>query len=90
MKLKEFIEKGYTINAQVKVISTQEVNLNLLQDGTEIDECHEMGDEIDIQYDDSNNEMISYDIIDPDGNLISGYKPTLFNDEEVRAFIAKL
>lgn len=90
MKLNEFIEKGYTINAQVKVVSTQEVNLNLLQDGNEIDECHEMGDEIDIQYDDSNTNMISYDIIDPDGEVISGYKPTLFNDKEVRAFIAKL
>lgn len=90
MKLKEFIEKGYTINAQVKVISTQEVNLNFLQDGTEIDECHEMGDEIDIQYNNSDNEMISYDIIDPDGEVISGDKPTLFNDEEVRAFIDKM
>lgn len=90
MELKEFVEKGYAINAQVKVISTQAVHLDLLQDGTEIDECHDIGDEIDIWYDDSDTEMISYDVIDPDGEIISGYKANLFNHDDVMKFISNL
>ena len=39
MKLQEFITKGYKINAQVKVIKTEDVHLDWLLDGTDIDEC---------------------------------------------------
>ena len=84
MELKEFVQKGYTINAQVPVVETHEVNLDNLEE--------EMGDNlgevIDTWIDDS--KPVSYDILDPDGELISGYKPTLFDDEDVRAFIANL
>lgn len=47
-----------------------------------------LGDVIDTLIDDS--KLVSYDILAPDGELISGYKPTLFDDEDVRAFIANL
>ena len=86
MELKEFINKGYTINAQVPTVQTQEILLNDLLGGEKLDDCE--GDVIDTWIDDS--KPVSYDILDPDGELISGYKPTLFDDEDVRAFIANL
>lgn len=84
MELKEFINKGYTINAQVPVVETHEVNLENLEE----DMGDNLGEVIDTWIDDS--KPVSYDILDPDGELISGYKPTLFDDEDVRAFIANL
>ena len=84
MELKEFINKGYTINAQVPVVETHEVNLENLEE----DMGDNLGEVIDTWIDDS--KPVSYDILDPDGELISGYKPTLFSDEDVRAFIANL
>ncbi len=84
MELKEFINKGYTINAQVPVVETHEVDLENLEE----DVGDNLGDVIDTWIDDS--KPVSYDILDPDGELISGYKPTLFDDEDVRAFIANL
>lgn len=86
MELKEFVQKGYTINAQVTVVETHEVNLENLEE----DMGDNLGEVIDTWIDDSNPEPVSYDILDPDGELISGYKPTLFDDEDVRAFIANL
>lgn len=84
MELKEFVQKGYTINAQVPVVETHEVNLDNLEE----DMGDNLGEVIDTWIDD--REPVSYDILDPDGELISGYKPTLFDDEDVRAFIANL
>lgn len=84
MELKEFVQKGYTINAQVPVVETHEVNLENLEE----DMGDNLGEVIDTWIDDS--KPVSYDILDPDGELISGYKPTLFDDEDVRAFIANL
>ena len=84
MELKEFVQKGYTINAQVTVVETHEVNLDNLEE----DMGDNLGEVIDTWIDD--REPVSYDILDPDGELISGYKPTLFDDEEVREFIANL
>ena len=84
MELKEFISKGYTINAQVPVVETHEVDLENLEE----DVGDNLGEVIDTWIDDS--KLVSYDILDPDGGLISGYKPTLFDDEDVRAFIANL
>ena len=84
MELKEFVQKGYTINAQVTVVETHEVNLDNLEE----DMGDNLGEVIDTWIDDS--KPVSYDILDPDGELISGYKPTLFDDEDVRAFIANL
>ena len=84
MELKEFISKGYTINAQVPVVETHEVDLENLEE----DVGDNLGEVIDTWIDDS--KLVSYDILDPDGELISGYKPTLFDDEDVRAFIANL
>ena len=84
MELKEFVQKGYTINAQVPVVETHEVNLDNLEE----DMGDNLGEVIDTWIDDS--KPVSYDILDPDGELISGYKPTLFDDEDVRAFIANL
>ncbi|MFR0535560.1 hypothetical protein [Limosilactobacillus reuteri] len=84
MELKEFVQKGYTINAQVTVVETHEVNLDNLEE----DMGDNLGEVIDTWIDD--REPVSYDILDPDGELISGYKPTLFDDEDVRAFIANL
>ena len=84
MELKEFINKGYTINAQVTVVETHEVDLENLEE----DVGDNLGEVIDTWIDD--REPVSYDILDPDGELISGYKPTLFEDEEVRAFIDNL
>lgn len=84
MELKEFISKGYTINAQVTVVETHEVDLENLEE----DVGDNLGEVIDTWIDDS--KLVSYDILDPDGELISGYKPTLFDDEDVRAFIANL
>ena len=84
MELKEFISKGYTINAQVTVVETHEVDLENLEE----DVGDNLGEVIDTWIDDS--KPVSYDILDPDGELISGYKPTLFDDEDVRAFIANL
>lgn len=84
MELKEFVQKGYTINAQVPVVETHEVNLDNLEE----DMGDNLGEVIDTWIDDS--KPVSYDILDPDGELISGYKPTLFSDEEVREFIANL
>lgn len=84
MELKEFISKGYTINAQVPVFETHEVDLENLEE----DVGDNLGEVIDTWIDDS--KLVSYDILDPDGELISGYKPTLFDDEDVRAFIANL
>ena len=84
MELKEFVQKGYTINAQVPVVETHEVNLDNLEE----DMGDNLGEVIDTWIDDSKS--VSYDIFDPDGELISGYKPTLFDDEDVRAFIANL
>ena len=84
MELKEFVQKGYTINAQVPVVETYEVNLENLEE----DMGDNLGEVIDTWIDDS--KPVSYDILDPDGELISGYKPTLFDDEDVRAFIANL
>ncbi|MCC4388289.1 hypothetical protein [Limosilactobacillus reuteri] len=84
MELKEFISKGYTINAQVTVVETHEVDLENLEE----DVGDNLGEVIDTWIDD--REPVSYDILDPDGELISGYKPTLFDDEDVRAFIANL
>ena len=84
MELKEFISKGYTINAQVPVVETHEVDLENLEE----DVGDNLGEVIDTWIDDS--KPVSYDILDPDGELISGYKPTLFEDEDVRAFIANL
>ena len=84
MELKEFVQKGYTINAQVPVVETHEVNLDNLEE----DMGDNLGEVIDTWIDDS--KPVSYDIFDPDGELISGYKPTLFDDEDVRAFIANL
>ena len=87
MELKEFVKKGYTINAQVPVVETHEVDLESLEDLKE-DIGDNLGEVVDTWIDDS--KPVSYDIIDPDGELISGYKPTLFDDEDVRAFIANL
>lgn len=84
MELKEFVQKGYTINAQVPVVETHEVDLENLEE----DMGDNLGDVIDTWIDDSR--LVSYDILDPDGELISGYKPTLFDDEDVREFIANL
>ena len=84
MELKEFVQKGYTINAQVPVVETHEVNLDNLEE----DMGDNLGEVIDSWIDDS--KPVSYDILYPDGELISGYKPTLFSDEEVREFIANL
>ena len=84
MELKEFVQKGYTINAQVPVVETREVNLDNLEE----DMGDNLGEVIDTWIDDS--KPVSYDILDPDGELISGYKPTLFDDEDIRAFIANL
>ena len=84
MELKEFVQKGYTINAQVPVVETHEVNLDNLEE----DMGDNLGEVIDTWIDDS--KPGSYDILDPDGELISGYKPTLFDDEDVREFIANL
>ena len=84
MELKEFVQKGYTINAQVPVVETHEVDLENLEE----DVGDNLGEVIDTWIDD--REPVSYDILDPDGELISGYKPTLFDDEDVRAFIANL
>ncbi|MDY2688828.1 hypothetical protein ACQRDV_01225 [Limosilactobacillus reuteri] len=84
MELKEFVQKGYTINAQVPVVETHEVNLDNLEE----DMGDNLGEVIDTWIDDS--KPVSYDILDPDGELISGYKPTLFDDEDVREFIANL
>ena len=84
MELKEFINKGYTINAQVPVVETHEVDLENLEE----DVGDNLGEVIDTWIDDS--KPVSYDILDPDGELISGYKPTLFDDEDVREFIANL
>ena len=84
MELKEFVQKGYTINAQVPVVETHEVNLDNLEE----DMGDNLGEVIDTWIDDS--KPVSYDILDPDGELISGYKPTLFDDEDIRAFIANL
>ena len=84
MELKEFVQKGYTINAQVPVVETHEVNLDNLEE----DMGDNLGEVIDTWIDDS--KPVSYDILDPDGELISGYKPTLFDDEDVRAFIDNL
>mgnify|MGYP005795903373 FL=1 len=84
MELKEFVQKGYTINAQVPVVETHEVNLDNLEE----DMGDNLGEVIDTWIDDS--KPVSYDILDPDGELISGYKPTLFSDEEVREFIGNL
>lgn len=87
MELKEFIQKGYTINAQVPVLETHEVDLEN-SENLETDVEKNLGEVIDILIDDSR--LVSYDILDPDGELISGYKPTLFDDEDVREFIASL
>ena len=86
MELKEFINKGYTINAQVPVFETHGVDLANLEKGEDVGD--NLGEVIDTWIDDS--KLVSYDILDPDGELISGYKPTLFDDEDVRAFIANL
>ena len=86
MELKEFVQKGYTINAQVTVVETREVDLENLEENV----GDNLGEVIDTWIDDSKPEPVSYDILDPDGELISGYKPTLFDDEDVRAFIANL
>ena len=87
MELKEFISKGYTINAQVPVVETHEVDLESLEDLKEDIEDN-LGEVVDTWIDDS--KLVSYDILDPDGELISGYKPTLLNDEEEREFMANL
>lgn len=84
MELKEFVQKEYTINAQVPVVETRAVDLENLEE----DVGDNLGEVIDTWIDDS--KPVSYDILDPDGELISGYKPTLFDDEDVRAFIANL
>ena len=84
MELKEFVQKGYTINAQVTVVETRKVDLENLEENV----GDNLGEVIDTWIDDS--KPVSYDILDPDGELISGYKPTLFDDEDVRAFIANL
>ena len=84
MELKEFVQKGYTINAQVPVVETHEVNIDNLEE----DMGDNLGEVIDTWIDDS--KPVSYDILDPDGELISGYKPTLFDAEDVREFIANL
>lgn len=90
MTLQEFIDKGYKINAQVKVIETHEINLSKFAYHNDIDDCQ--GDVVDTWYDDSikNSHPVSYDIINPDGELLSGYEPTLFSNEDVMNFIAKL
>lgn len=88
MKLQEFINKGYKINAQVKVINTEEVHLDWLLDGSDIDECR--GDTTDFWLDDSDPQMISYDVFNPDGELISGYQAKLFSHDDVMEFIDKL
>ena len=84
MELKEFVQKGYTINAQVPVVETHEVNLDNLEE----DMGDNLGEVIDTWIDDS--KPVSYDILDTDGELISGYKTTLCSDEEVREFIGNL
>ena len=38
----------------------------------------------------NSDDKTSYDVIDSDGQVVSGYKPTLFTDEDVREFIANL
>lgn len=90
MTLQEFINKGYKINAQVKVVETREINLSKFARHNDIDDCQ--GDVVDTWYDDSakNDLPVSYDIIDSDGELLSGYEPTLFSNKDVMNFIAKL
>lgn len=104
MELKEFVQRGYIINAQVSVIETRKelsqkgytVNVPEVVVETHKVDLENLGENVRENLDEAintqidNSQPVSYDIFDPDGELISGYKPTLFNDEEVRAFIAKL
>lgn len=88
MELKEFIDKGYKIHAQVKVVETREISLSGLTQHKPIDECE--GDVIDTWLDDDTDYPVSYDILDPDGNIISGYQAKLFTGHDVGKFIENL
>lgn len=85
MKLKDFIQKGYSINAQVPMVETREVDLHELMRGQSVENCE--SDVIDSW---NSDDKTRYDVIDSDGQVVSGYKPTLFTDEDVREFIANL
>ncbi|PWT35120.1 hypothetical protein DKZ29_08125 [Limosilactobacillus reuteri] len=87
MELQEFINKGYSINAQVPAVQTQEILLNDLLSGEKLDDCK--GDVIDTWFNDG---PTTYDIIDPDGDLISPYDSVsaLTSEEAVKEFIKNL
>lgn len=87
MELKEFINKGYTINAQVPAVQTQEILLNDLLGGKKLADCE--GDVIDTWF---NDDPTTYDIIDPNGDLISPYDSAsaLTSEEAVKEFIKNL
>lgn len=88
MPLSEFIKKGYRIYAQEPVIQTEEINLTDLENNVPLDECQ--ADVIDSTSDDT--EEIVYDILNPDGDLLSpyDYKKGLTTEQAVRDFIEKL
>lgn len=88
MELKEFIDKGYKIYAQAQVVETREINLSDLSRHQPIDECE--GDVIDTWTDDNVEHPVSYDILDPSGDLISGYHAKLFTGHDVAKFIEGL
>lgn len=88
MELKEFIDKGYKIYAQVQVVETREISLSGLTRHQPIDECE--GDVIDTWTDDSVEHPVSYDILDPAGDVISGYQAKLFTGHDVGKFIESL
>lgn len=89
MELQEFVEQGYKIYAQVPMVETQNINLDDMIGGEDVGDCCE--DTIDSWIDDgANAPRVSYDIIDPYGDLISGYDANLLSDADVREFIANL
>ena len=88
MTLQEFINQGYKIQAQVPVYQTHRINLKQLANGTDISNCEE--EVIDTYY---NNDIGTfYDILDPDGNLISPYdhNAALRFTQDILDFIYKI
>lgn len=88
MTLQEFINQGYRIQAQVPVYQTHCINLKQLANSTDISNCEE--EVINTYHNDDIGTF--YDILDPDGNLISPYdhNAALRFTQDILDFIHKL
>lgn len=84
MTLEEFNDRGYRILAQEPVYETHPVSL---KPNKTLEDC--TYDEVINRYS-SNEQKTYYDILDPSGDLISPYRPTLFTTEDVLDFIHNL